>query len=72
MNIFGGIKILWIFLGGHYKITSLRVISIQFRVFFKGQGTEFGYFLGLLKFQNFFWGCLKFLIFFGVNGRCWV
>ena len=35
---------------------------MQFRVFFKGQGTELGYFLGLLKFQ----------IFLGVNGRCWV
>ena len=32
-----------------------------------------GYFLGLLKFQIFFFGCLKFLIFLGMlNGRCWV
>ena len=37
---------------------------MQFMVFFKGQGTELGYFFGLLKFQLFFWGCLKFLIFF--------
>ena len=24
------------------------------------------------KISNIFWGCLKFLIFFGVKGRCWV
>ena len=45
---------------------------MHFRVFFKGHGTELGYFSGLLKFQIFFLECLKFLIFFGVNGRCWV
>ena len=27
---------------------------MQFRVFFSGQGTELGYFFGLLKFQIFF------------------
>ena len=37
---------------------------MHFRVFFKGQCTELGYFFGLLKFQIFL-GCLKFLIFFG-------
>ena len=31
MNIFGGMKILWIFLGRHHKI--LGVISMHFRVF---------------------------------------
>ena len=29
---------------------------MQFRIFFFGQGTELGYFLGLLKFQIFFGG----------------
>ena len=29
---------------------------MQFMVFFKGQGTELGYFFGLLKFQLFFLG----------------
>ena len=29
-------------------------------------------FLGVAKISNNFLGCLKFLIFFGVNGRCWV
>ena len=38
---------------------------MQFRVFFKGQGTELGYFLGFAKISNNFLGCLKFLIFFG-------
>ena len=50
-------KILWIFFGGHHKNwASLRVILMQFRVFFYGQGTELGYFLRLLKFQIFFGG----------------
>ena len=36
MNIFGGMKILWIFFGGHHKIdASLRVISMRLRVLFK-------------------------------------
>ena len=35
MNTFRGIKILWIFLGGHHKIRLyLGVISIHFRVLF--------------------------------------
>ena len=45
-----------IFLGSSQNWASLRVSSMQFRVFFKGQGTELGYFFGLLKFQIFFWG----------------
>ena len=52
MNIFGGIKILWIFFGGHHKIgLYLGVISMHFMVSSLGQGTEWGYFFGLLKFQ---------------------
>ena len=50
---------------GHHKIgLYLGVISMHFRVFSLGQGTEWGYFVGLLKFQVFL-GCLKFLIFLG-------
>ena len=72
MNIFGGMKILWIFFGGQHKIgLYLRVISMHFRVFSQGQGTEWGIFFGLIRFQIFFLVCLKFLIFFGVKGRCW-
>ena len=41
----------------------LGVISMHFRVFSQGQGTEWGIFLGMLKFQILF-GCLKFLIFY--------
>ena len=48
MNNFGGMKILWIFLGGHHKIgLYLGVISMHFRVFSSGHCTEWGY---------FFWG----------------
>ena len=43
-----------IILGSSQNWASLRVISMQFRVIFKGQGTELGYFFGLLKFQIFF------------------
>ena len=40
MNIFGGMKILWIFLGGHHKIGLYEgVTSIHFRVSSLGQGT---------------------------------
>ena len=36
MNIFWGMKILWIFLGGHHKIgLYLGVISMHFMVFLK-------------------------------------
>ena len=50
-------KILWIFLGGHHEIgLYLVVISMHFRVFSLGQGTEWGCFLRLLKFQIFFGG----------------
>ena len=46
------------------------VISMHFRVFSYGQGTESGYFLVCQNFK-YFLGCLKFLRFFRVNGRCW-
>ena len=65
-------KILWIFFGGHHKIgLYLGVISMHFRVFLKVMVQNGGYLFGLVKFQIFFLGCLKFLIFLGVNGRCW-
>ena len=38
---------------------------MQFRVFFKGQGTELGNFFMIDKISNIFLGCLKFLRFFG-------
>ena len=57
MNIFWGYEdFVDIFWGSSQNWASLRVISMQFRVFFKGQGTELGYFFGFLKFQIFFSG----------------
>ena len=57
LNIFGGMKILWIFFRGHHKIgLYLEVISMHFRVFSEGQGTEWRIFFGLLKVQIFIWG----------------
>ena len=47
-------KNLWIFFWGHHKIgLYLGVISMHFRVFFKGNVQNMGYFWGLLKFQIF-------------------
>ena len=48
-NIFWGmmIMILWIFFWGHHKVELyLGVISMHFRVFSLGQGTEWGILLG--------------------------
>ena len=58
MNVFfGGMKILWIFFGGHHKICLyLGVTSMHFRVVPSGQVTEWGIFFWLLKFQIFFRG----------------
>ena len=68
MNIFWGMKILWIFWCHHKIRPYLGVNYMHFRVFFKVRVQNGRYFGGLLKFQIFF-GCLKFLIFFRVNGR---
>ena len=51
LNIFWGMKVLWIFFGDHHKIgLYLEVISMNFRVFSEGQGTDWRIFFGLLKF----------------------
>ena len=54
-------KIFWIFFGGLYNKIGryLGVISMYFKVFFK------------VKVQSGGLGCLKFLIFLWVNGKCW-
>ena len=59
--------------GGHHKIgLYLGVISIHFRVFSYGQGTEWKIFFGVAKISNIILGCLKFLIFFfGGGGDEW-
>ena len=45
------------------------------RVFFEGDGTEWGIFLGVGKISYIILGCLKLLIFLcvcvGGGGRCW-
>ena len=41
--------------GSSQNWASLRVIAMHFRGFFKVKGTKLGYFLGLLRFQIFFW-----------------
>ena len=52
--------------GGHHEIgLYLEVISMHFRVFSEGQGTEWRVFFGLLKFQIFIWGALNSKYFFG-------
>ena len=53
MNIFGGMKILWIFIWDHHKIELvLRIIFIYYRVFSKGQGKEWGYLFWMLNFKH--------------------
>ena len=68
-DILGGMKILWIFFWGHHK-TGLffffwegGVISMHFRVFSYGQGTEWEYFGGVAKISNIFGVCLIFISF---------
>ena len=65
-NIFGGFqqtKYFWRYedfvdiFWDHHKIgLYLEAISMHFRVFSEGQGTEWRIFLGLLKAQIFIWG----------------
>ena len=65
MNIFGGYEdFVDIFLGSSQNWASLRVISMQFRVFFLRSRYRIGIFFGVAKISNIFLGCLKFLIFF--------
>ena len=72
MNIFLGMKILWIFLGGHPKIgLVLRVISMYFRVFLKVNIQNRDIVLGCKKNQMLFLGAWYSWYFCGVNSRCW-
>ena len=45
---------------------------MQFRVFFFKVKVQKLDIFGVAKISNIFLGCLKFLIFFWVNYRCWV
>ena len=53
MNIFGGMKILWIFFGSSQNWASLRVISMQFRVFLRSR-FRIGIFFWVAKISNIF------------------
>ena len=67
---FWGMKILWIFFWGHHKIgLYLEVISMHFRGFSEGRGTEWRTFFGLQKFIYLF-AMLEIPDIFGVNGKC--
>ena len=66
MNIFVGFEdFVDIFWGSSQNWASLRVISMQFRVFFLRSRYRIGIFFLVAKISNIFWGCLKFLIFLG-------
>ena len=57
MNIFWGMKILWMFFWGHHIIgLYLGSFLCILGSFIKGRVQNGGYFLGLIKFQIFFWG----------------
>ena len=56
---------------GHYTIgLALWVISVHFRVFSLGQGTEWGIIFGVAKISNIFFEVFE-IFDFGINGRCW-
>ena len=57
MNIFWGMKILWIFFwGSSQNWATLRVISMHFRVFLKVKVQNWDIFLGCKNFKYFFGG----------------
>ena len=57
MNIFWGyLDIVDIFFGSSQNWASLRVISMQFRVFFLRSRYRIEKFFGVAKIQIFFWG----------------
>ena len=67
LNIFG----VWRFCGKFFGVITIEDISMHFRVFSEGQGTEWRIFFGLLRFQIFIWGAWNSWYLFWVNGRCW-
>ena len=65
MNIFWGYEdFVDIFEGSSQNWASLRVISMQFRVFLRSM-YRIGIFVWVAKISNIFLGCLKLLICFG-------
>ena len=65
MNIFGGIKILWIFLGSSQNWAIFRGHFYAFLGFFLSQGTEWGIIFGVPKISNILFGVLEIPYIFG-------
>ena len=56
INVFGGMKILWIFLGGHHK-TGLVSAAISMNVWSVLKvNVQIGDIFGVAKISNIFWG----------------
>ena len=61
VDIFGGSSQNW---------TIFRGLFYAFQGLFLRSRCRMGDIFWVAKISNIFWGCLKFLIFFGVNSRC--
>ena len=69
---FWGMKILWIFLGGHHKIGLVWGSFLCNLGSFLRSMYRIGIFFWVAKNSNIFWGAWNSWYFLGVNGRCWV
>ena len=76
MKIVWGMKIVWLFFfwggGGPHKNGLVWEYFLCILGSFLRSSYRFGILFGVAKISNMFLGCLKFLIFLGVNGKCWV
>ena len=71
INIFWGMKIMWIFFGVVTKLDYIWGSYLCILWSFLRSWHRMGIFLGLLKFQIFFRGAWISWYFWGVKGRCW-
>ena len=62
MDIFWGSSQNWTIFRGYFYASHGLFLRSLYRM---------GIFFGVAKISNIFWGCLIFMIFFGVKGRCW-
>ena len=67
LNMFGGIKILWIFFGVIRKLD----YTMHFRVFVWRWRYKMEDIFWVAKISNIYLGCLNSWYFLGVNSRCW-
>ena len=56
MNIFGAMKILMVFFGGHHKIGLVLGVILAFKGPFLRSMYRMGIFLEVAKISNIFWG----------------